>query len=91
MFPRNNKNQRKWKEEQVLNKAWTKRNLRVFKTNKKTSRKLALQQESHQKNNWHLCKILGIILEIDEGRGSTNKLNDKKADDDAQGLTSERP
>ena len=35
-------------------------------------------------------KILGTILEMNEERTPTNGAEEKKADDDAQGLTSER-
>ena len=46
----------------------------------------ALQQESHQRDK-HLscspCKILGTILQIDEGRTQANGPEDKKTNDDA--------
>ena len=35
-------------------------------------------------------KIVGTILEVDEGRTSTNESENKKTNDDAQGLTLER-
>ena len=37
-----------------------------------------------------LCKILGTILKMDSGRTQTNGSEDKKINDDAQGLTFER-
>ena len=52
-----------------------------------------LQQESHQRDKHldsSLCKILGISHEIDEERTSLNEPEDKKTNDDAQSLTSER-
>ena len=62
-------------------------------TNKKDSQNQDLQQKSLQRNK-HLgcppCKILGTILEMDEGRTSTNGPEDKKTNDDAQGVTSKR-
>ena len=64
---------------------------RISQTNVKAFRNRAQQLESHQKDKNLDCptsKILGSILEIDEER--TNEPEDKKANDDAQGLTSER-
>ena len=65
----------------------------VSLTNGKTARNQTLQQKSHQRekhSNCLPCKILGTILEMDEGKTSTNRLEDKKTIDDAQGLTPER-
>ena len=61
-------------------------------TNEKYTCNQARQQESHKKVK-HLgcppCKIIGTILEIDDGRTSTNEQEDKKVND-VLGLTSER-
>ena len=61
--------------------------------NEKTSRNQALQQKSHQRGK-HLgsppCKILVTILKMDERGTQTNGPENKKIDDDTQGLTSER-
>ena len=53
--------------------------------NKKSSRNQTLLQESHQRIKYlgcPTCTILGTILEVDEGRTSTNWSGDKKADND---------
>ena len=58
----------------------------VSQTNKKTSRNQSLQQRYHQWNqheDCHPCKILGTLLEMDEGRNSSNKPKGKKANEDA--------
>ena len=52
---------------------------RVSQTKEKTSGNQALQQESHQRDK-----------HMDERRTQTNELEDKKTNDDAQGLTSDR-
>ena len=36
------------------------------------------------------CKILGTVLKKEKGGTYTNRLEDKKANDDTQSLTSER-
>ena len=57
----------------------------MFQRNEKTSGNQAEQQESHQRNKHLGCstwKILETILEMDEGRTSTNATENKKANDD---------
>ena len=60
---------------------------------KKASQNQVLQQESHQRDK-HIgcspCKVLGTNLEMYERRTSTNRPEDKKTNDDAQGFTSKR-
>ena len=51
------------------------------------------RQKSHQMVKHLVCppyKILGKILKMDKGGTQTNGPEDKKIDDDTQGLTSER-
>ena len=60
---------------------------RVSQTNEKTSRNQTLQQESNQRDK-HLAGLPCKILEIDTWR--TIGPEDKKFNDDAQGLTPER-
>ena len=61
--------------------------------NEKASQNQTLQQKYHQGDK-HLgyfpCKILRTILKMDKVRTQTNGPEDKKVDDDTQGLTSER-
>ena len=59
----------------------------------KTFRNQALKQKSHQRKKYlgsPPCKIFGTILKMDKGRTQINGPEDKKADDDAQSLTSKR-
>ena len=65
----------------------------VSQKNEKTSRNQSILQKSHERNKHLVCpsrKILGTILEVDEGRTSTNGPKNKKTRDDAYGLTSQR-
>ena len=65
---------------------------RVSQKSEKTTRNqticLSHQRDKHQ--GCPACKILRAILEVDEGRSSTNELENKKTHDDAWGLTSQR-
>ena len=59
---------------------------RVSQTNKRTSQNQAQPQKSHQISSHQGCVlrgILGTILEMNEGRTSTNRPQDKKTNDDA--------
>ena len=70
-----------------------KNNKSVSQMNEKAALNQALQQEYHQRDQHLGCpsfKILGTILEMDEGRTSINGPADKKDNDNAEGLISER-
>ena len=61
--------------------------------NEKNFRNLTLRQECYQMDRHLVCapnKILRAILKIDEGRTQKNGLYEKKANDNAYGLTSDR-
>ena len=58
--------------------------------NKKDLWNQTLKLKSQQRDKQQSCspsKILETILKMGKGRTSTNGLEDKKVDDDAQGLT----
>ena len=61
--------------------------------NEKTSKNQALHQKSYQKNTYFgstPCNIFGTILKMVLGGIQTNETKDKKVNDHADGLTSER-
>ena len=61
--------------------------------NKKTSQNHALVWKSNQRDKHQSSpsrKILGTILTKDKGGTQVNGLKEKKADNNAQGFTSER-
>ena len=66
---------------------------RIPQRNEKTSGNQALQKKFNQMDK-HLGRpprlILRTILKIDKRRTQTKRWEDKKIDDDGQGLTSER-
>ena len=65
----------------------------VFQTNQKASRNQALQHWVHQRDKQRgctACNIIRAVLEMDEGRISTNGPEDKKTHENAWGLTPER-
>ena len=72
---------------------WKKKLNRVSLMNEKTFRKQTLKQESHQTDK-HLgylpCIILETILEVDQRITAINGTEDKKVNDNALGLISER-
>ena len=78
---------------QAETKEKKKKERKSIKMNEKTFRNQPLQQKSCQRNkhqgspSW---TILRIILEMDKGRTSTNRQENKKTDDDKLGFTSER-
>ena len=66
---------------------------RVSQKNRKASQNKAQQQKAHQRDK-HLgsppLQEIWNSLKIDKKGTQTNGLEDKKVDNDAQGLTSER-
>ena len=66
---------------------------RISQEKEKTTRNQTIQQKSHYRDKnlgCHPSKILGNILKVDEGKTSTNGLENKKTIDDTWGLTSQR-
>ena len=56
--------------------------------NEKASWNQTLLEKSHKRNTHLSCTIIGTIPKMHKERTQTNGLQDKKIDDDAQGLTS---
>ena len=66
---------------------------KVSQENKKTTQNQIMSQKSHQRSK-HLgcfpCQMLRMILKVNKGRTSTNLPENKKTNNDAWSLTSER-